>query len=298
MKTPSRYIDLTTAYGFKRVFGTDVNKDLLIDFLNELFQGKKVIKDLTYNKNEQQGDTAEQGLVIFDLTCTSEDDSQFIIEVQRSKQNYFKERTIYYGSKLISDQAPKGSVNGWNYAITEVYVIAIMDGFHFSDSKEYLHDICLFNQKTGQKFYDRLAFIYIELLNFNKPETVLESDLDKWLFVLKNMARLDKLPTFLKKPVFQKLFQIAEYSNLNKGEKQMYDVSLKRKWDEYAVREYWETEGMQKGIEKGIEKGIQKGIQETQRKNALNMLNLGLSLEIISKSVDLPIDEIKKLCSL
>ncbi|MDH2925849.1 hypothetical protein A1D19_01550 [Lonepinella koalarum] len=134
--------------------------------------------------------------------------------------------------------------------------------------------------------------------------------MDKWLFVLKNMARLDKLPTFLKKPVFQKLFQIAEYSNLNKGEKQMYDVSLKRKWDEYAVREYWETEGMQKGIEKGIEKGMQKGIekgiekgmqkgiQETQRKNALNMLSLGLSLEIISKSVDLPIDEIKKLCSL
>ncbi|XHX47169.1 hypothetical protein O1Q83_02052 [Lonepinella koalarum] len=90
----------------------------------------------------------------------------------------------------------------------------------------------------------------------------------------------------------------------------MYDVSLKRKWDEYAVREYWETEGMQKGIEKGIEKGMQKGIekgiekgmqkgiQETQRKNALNMLSLGLSLEIISKSVDLPIDEIKKLCSL
>lgn len=122
--------------------------------------------------------------------------------------------------------------------------------------------------------------------------------MDKWLFVLKNMARLDKLPTFLKKPVFQKLFQIAEYSNLNKEEKQMYDVSLKRKWDEYAVREYWETEGMQKGIEKGIEKGMQKGIQETQRKNALNMLNLGLSLEIISKSVDLPIDEIKKLCRL
>ncbi len=103
MKHPSRYIDLTTGYGFKRIFGTEVNKDLLIDFLNDLFQGKKVIKDLVYNKNEHVGSMPSLGTVIFDLTCTTDDGSQFIIEVQRSDQNNLKQRMLYYGCKLIAD---------------------------------------------------------------------------------------------------------------------------------------------------------------------------------------------------
>ncbi len=295
MKQPSRYIDLTTDYGFKRIFGTEVNKDLLMDFLNELFQGKKIIKDLVYNKNEHVGDTAEQGNVIFDLTCTTDDDSQFIIEVQRSKQTYFKERTIYYGSKLISDQAPQGGISGWNYAITEVYVIALMDGFHFSDTDEYLHDICLFNKKTGEIFYDKLGFIYIELLNFHKAEYALESDLDKWLYVLKNMANLKKLPAFLKKPVFQKLFTIAEYTNLSKGEKEMYDVSLKRKWDEFSALEYATEQGILQGIQQGMLQGMQQGELNGLRKSAKNMLNLGLDVDLVAKYLNLPVDEIKKL---
>ncbi|WP_439327486.1 Rpn family recombination-promoting nuclease/putative transposase [Lonepinella sp. BR2357] len=287
MQQFSRYIDLTTDYGFKRVFGTDVNKDILIDFLNDLFQGRKIIKDLVYNKNEQVGDTSKLGTVIFDLICTADDDSQFIIEVQRSRQENFKERTIYYGSKLISDQALKGKREQWAYAINEVYVIAIMDGFHFSDTQDYLHDICLCNRKTGEIFYDKLGFIYIELLNFSKTENALESDLDKWLFVLKNMSRLDKLPVYLKKPIFQKLFQIAEYSNLSKGEKEMYDVSLKRKWDEYAVKQYWKKEGLQEGI--------QEGKLENMKSVTRNMLSLGLDVELISKAVGLSVEEIKKL---
>ncbi|WP_238387283.1 Rpn family recombination-promoting nuclease/putative transposase [Sphingobacterium olei] len=165
MAQPTRYIDITTDYGFKRIFGSEANKDLLISFLNELFCGRKVIQDLYYNKNEHVGETDDIGAVIFDLTCTSIDGSQFIIEVQRTPQRNLKRRMLYYGSKLIADQAPKGGRKGWNYAISEVYVIVLMDGFPMpgrDGSEDFLHDICLSKRGSGEVFYEDLGFIYIE----------------------------------------------------------------------------------------------------------------------------------------
>ncbi|ANI88886.1 hypothetical protein A9P82_06010 [Arachidicoccus ginsenosidimutans] len=253
-----KYIDLRADFAFKRTFGTDANKDLLIAFLNELFRGRKVIQDIYYNKNEHVGDTEETGGVIFDLTCTADNGEQFIIEVQRSSQLNFKRRMLYYGSKLIADQAPKGSRKKWDYKISEVYVIALMDGFPMPGSErttKYFHDVCLCDRETGKVFYEHLGFFYIELINFTKEEPELKTDLDGWLFVLKNMSKLDKIPLYLRKPVFEKLFNIAEYSKLNKEEKIMYDTSLKRKWDNEAVMEYARRESKAEGIAEGMEKG-------------------------------------------
>ena len=294
-ETPDRYIDLLTDYGFKRVFGTEVNKDLLIDFLNQLFRGRKVIKDLTYNKNEHVGDTTDTGSVIFDLTCTAANDEQFIIEVQRSMQSNLKRRMLYYGSKLIADQAPKGNRKDWNYNINEVYVIVLMEGFalpgHEAD-KRYLHDICLCNRATGEVFYEDLGFMYVSLTNFVKEEAKLGNDLERWLYVLKNMARMDKLPVYLRKPVFQRLFDIAEYSKLSKEEKDMYDASLKRKWDAESVRLTAERMGMEKGLQKGrAEAKAEK--KETARK----MLASGFAIPVISDLLGLSIEEIEALKS-
>jgi len=196
------------------------------------------------------------GGVIFDLTCTADNGEKFIIEVQRSSQYNFKRRMLYYGSKLIADQAPKGSRKKWAYRISEVYVIALMDGFPMPDGErttKYLHDVCLCDRETGKVFYEHLGFFYIELINFTKEEQELKTDLDGWLFVLKNMSKLDKIPLYLRKPVFEKLFNIAEYSKLNKEEKIMYDTSLKRKWDNEAVMEYARQESKVEGIAEGAE---------------------------------------------
>jgi predicted transposase/invertase (TIGR01784 family) len=105
---PGKYIDLLVDFAFKKVFGSEPNKDLLIAFLNEVFQGRKLIVDLVYNKNEHPGDIKDEGAAIFDLLCTGDKGERFLIEVQRAKQGYFKERALFYISRLISDQAPKG----------------------------------------------------------------------------------------------------------------------------------------------------------------------------------------------
>ena len=191
-----KYIDPLVDFAFKKIFGSEPNKDLLIAFLNEVFSGRKHIVDLVYNKNEHPGDLKDEGAAIFDLLCTGINGEQFLIEVQRGRQGNFKERALFYTSRLISDQAPKGRRSEWAYNLTEVYLVALLEDFtsQISNGNEYLHDICLCNRETGEIFYDKLGYKYIELRKFVKEGAELVTDLDKWLYVLKNMSRMDQDP--------------------------------------------------------------------------------------------------------
>ena len=280
-----KYIDPLVDFAFKKIFGSEPNKDLLTAFLNEVFRGRKHIVDLIYNKNEYPGDLKDEGSAIFDLLCTGDSGEHFIIEVQRAKQGYFKERALFYTSRLISDQAPKGRRSAWGYKITEVYLIALLEDFTLEDSpaNSYLHDICLCNRDTGEIFYDKLGYTYIELGKFVKEDIDLDTDLDRWLYVLKNMSRMEKIPVYLRKPIFEKLFSIAEYTNLTKEEKTMYDSSLKYKWDNKNVVDYARQEG--------IEKGEYKKALDIARE----MKKDGLPLAQISKFTKLSVEEIEKL---
>ena len=265
----------------------------MIAFLNEVFRGRKHIIDLTYNKNEHPGDLKDEGAAIFDLLCTGGDGEKFLIEVQRGRQGYFKERSLFYTSRLISDQAPKGRRTEWAYKLSGVYLVALLEDFTLQtgNSTEYLHDICLCNIETGEVFYDKLGYTYIELRKFVKTEGELGTDLDKWLYVLKNMSYMDKIPAYLRKPIFEKLFNIAEYTNLTKEEKTMYDSSLKYKWDNKNVLDY----ALKEGFEKGIEQGIEKGKLEEAKEIAREMKKDGLPFAQISKFTKLSIEEIEKL---
>lgn len=281
---PGRFIDPFTDFGFKRIFGSEPNKDLLIDFLNALLAGERVITDLTYDKTEQNGTLPGDRKVIFDLLCKGIDGEQFIIEMQRIRQDYFKDRCLYYVSSLIRDQVPV-SLSKWNYLLKPVYLIGIMD-FCFDDASDhdFIHRISL-RYPSGEIFYNKLGFVYVEIPRFNKEEEQLCSSMDNWLFLLKHMNELDKLPLFLRKPVFEKLFEIAEVSNLTKEEKMAYDASLKQQRDWYATTESLLNEGERKGIEEGI----LLAKLETARK----MKAKGLHEDLIRELTGLSVEEVK-----
>jgi len=152
--SPGRYIDPLVDFAFKKIFGSEPNKDLLIAFLNEVFRGRKYIVDLVYDKNEHPGDLKNEGAAIFDLLCTGKSGEKFLIEVQRGRQGNFKDRALFYTSRLISNQAPKGRREEWAYNLTEVYLVALLDDFtlQISEKPEYLHDICLCNRDTVKYF--------------------------------------------------------------------------------------------------------------------------------------------------
>ncbi len=267
-----RYINPLTDFGFKKLFGTEPNKDLLIDFLNQILPNKK-IKDLSYSSGEKQGVTEVDRKAIFDLYCIGDNGERFIVEMQKAKQNYFKDRSVFYASFPIQEQ---GKRNEWDYKLDPVYSIGILD-FVFDDhknEKELLHIVELKNQRC-EVFYDKLKFIYLELPKFKKKEAELETHFDKWLYVFTHLSQLQKRPQKLQDRVFTKLFEAAEIAKFTSKEKKAYEESLKYYRD--------------------IKNVVDTSKQEGKIEVAIELKKNNISIEIISKSTGLTIEEIENL---
>ena len=302
---PTTYIDAFVDFSFKRLFATEESKPILIGFLNHIFKGRKYIVAIEYGKNEFHGEIAEEGGAIFDITCTEVDGSKFIIEIQRGYQKHFKDRALYYTSRAISEQAPKGSIKEWGYNLTAVYLIAFLEDFTLPGSprSEYLQDICLANRHTGLIFYEKLNFIFIEMLNFVKGPDALHSELDKWLYALKHLTEFEKRPEYLSGPEFDQLFNLAKYANLTRKERDMYNASLKYKWDNKNVRDYAAEQGREEGLKQGLEQGLEQGIEigeaKGKHKKALEtaavLKGRQISVDLIIEATGLTIEEIERL---
>ncbi|WP_254881440.1 Rpn family recombination-promoting nuclease/putative transposase, partial [Segatella copri] len=178
-----RYISLLTDFGFKRIFGTAINKDLLICFLNSLFNGRQVVKDVKYLNPEHVGDVYTDRRAIFDVYCEGENGEKFIVEMQNAYQTYFKDRALFYSTFPIREQAPKG--NDWDFKLNHVYTVALLnfsmneDAF---DKEKIRHHVQLCDTATHKVFYDKLEYIYVEISKFNKPLEELDTLYEKWLY--------------------------------------------------------------------------------------------------------------------
>ncbi|WP_289747415.1 Rpn family recombination-promoting nuclease/putative transposase [uncultured Bacteroides sp.] len=298
-----RYVNPYTDFAFKLLFGTELNKELLISFLNALLPGEQIITDVTYLNTEHLGTQERDRRAVFDIYCENNRGEKFLVEMQKGEQAFFKERSIYYATFPIREQAVKGQ--DWDYGLKAVYTIGILN-FIFSDDSgidQFYHEVKLADVHTKKVFYDKLTFIYLEMPKFNKEEHELESMFDKWMFVLRNLSRLMDRPQALQERVFERLFRAAEIANFNKVELIEYEDSLKNYRDWYSVIKTAEQKGLELGIAKGIEQGIEQGLQqglaegklEKQKEIARNMKQMGLATEIIAGTTGLPIDEIRNL---
>lgn len=283
-----KYINPFTDYGFKRLFGEEPNKDLLLDFLNELLkeeQGR--ITELSYLPNEKLPISVGDRRAIFDIYCTNERGEQFIVEIQKAEQKFFKDRTIYYATFPIQEQA-RNKDRFWNFELKAIYTIGILDFvFEESDKDKYRHDVKLTEQVTKQVFYDKLTFIYLEMPKFSKMETELVTRFDKWMFVLKNLPKLDRVPSALKEQIFLKLFEIAEISKLRPDEYKQYEASVNAYRDIFNIKNTY--------FEKGEIKGEIKGKMEGKMEVAKNALKERMAVEIIMKLTGLSKEEINNL---
>ena len=265
-----RYISLLTDFGFKRIFGTEPNKRLLIDFLNTILPAHHHIQDLTFKNTEQLGSTTIDRKAIFDIYCQAQNGDRFIVEIQKAKQNFFKDRSIYYATFPIQEQALKGE---WNYELSAVYTVGVLD-FIFDDHKTddtCLHVVELKNQRC-EVFYKKLKFIYIELPKFNKSLDQLDSHFDKWMFLLRHLAELTDRPQLLQEGIFPELFAAAEIANFSPTEQETYQNSLKYYRDMNNVVDTARQEGIQKGIQKGIDLERSR-VLERQRSLLLRLLS-------------------------
>lgn len=279
-----RYVNLLTDFGFKRVFGSTPNKQLLIDFLNTILPPHHHIQDLSYKSTENLGNTPIDCRAIFDIYCQGINGDRIIVEIQKAKQNFFKDRSVFYASFPIQEQALKGD---WNFKLAPVYSIGILD-FTFDDHKQeeiYLHTVELKDQDCNV-FYDKLRFIYVELPKFTKSLEQLASHQDKWLYLLRHLPDLSDRPQPFQDPVFLQLFEIAEIANFSPTEQDSYQNSLKYYRDLNNVMDTAREEGRQEGREEGA--------RATAIAIAQSLLDI-LPIETISERTGLTIEEVQQV---
>jgi len=283
-----KYINPFTDYGFKKLFGEELNKDLLLDFLNELLKEEQgQIKELTYLKTEHLGLTELDRKAIFDLYCENERGEKFIVELQKSKQNFFKDRTVYYSTFPIREQAKRAD---WNYELKAVYTIAILDFVFEADKNEpdkFRYDVKLKDIETNKVFYDKLTFIYLEMPKFKKTIDELETRFDKWLYVISNLNKLDRIPDSLREQIFEKVFETAEIAKFTPAQVLSHEDSLKYYRD---LKNSLDT-----AREEGEIEGILKGKLEGKIEVAKNMLSMNVAADIVMQATGLSEEEIKTL---
>lgn len=284
-----RYVNPYTDFGFKLLFGTDMNKELLISFLNSLLHGREFITDITYLNAEHLGTQEYDRKAVFDVYCENEHGEKFLVEMHKGEQQFFKDRSVFYSTFPIREQARRGN---WDYELKSVYTIGILNfAFDEKDDQYFHHEVKLMDVRTKEVFYDKLTFVYLEMPKFNKQEHELVTMFDKWLFVLRNLATLLERPAALQERVFNRLFEAAEIAKFTKRELYEYEDSLKNFRDMYSVI----TTAELKGEAKGRAEGRAEGEYAERIKNARNLKILGVQNSIIVQATGLSEEEINGL---
>ena len=281
----SKYVNPYTDFGFKKLFGEEANKDLLMDFLNQLLPPQHQIATLTFKNPENMGSTIEERKAVFDIYCESETKEQFIVEMQKAKMHFFKDRSLFYSTSPIRQQTKKGT---WNFKLLPVYFIAILD-FQYDEKEEeskFRRDVMLKDQ-DGEVFYDKLHFKFLQMPLFNKQEHELETHFDKWIYFLKHLESFDHIPAILNEPIFQKGFDIAEVSHLNS---EQYDAYLK------SILEYNEAKAaLDTAFDEGKAEGKAEGQMVEKFETARAMLAEGFDIATVARITKLTEEEIKTI---
>ena len=277
----SRYINPYTDFGFKRLFGEEANKNLLIDFLNTFLPDKHRIKTLNFRNTEQLGSIVYDRKAVFDIFCDAESGEKFIVEMQKAKQRFFKDRALFCAAFPIREQAEKG--DGWQYELQAIYLVAILD-FEYDEQTErkFLREVTLKDQ-DGDLFYDKLKFIFLQMPCFTKTESELETHQDKWCYFLKNLPNFDEIPAILHEQVFEQAFETAEVARMSKQDYFQYEMDRKAYWDNNSALYIAEYVGEEKGRAK------------EKIEIARNLKQEGLDPALIAKTTGLSPEEIERL---
>jgi predicted transposase/invertase (TIGR01784 family) len=281
----AKYINPYTDFGFKKLFGEEGNKDLLIDFLNQLLPPHHQIADLNFRNQENLGTVSSDRKAIFDIHCKAVSGERFIVEMQKAKVKFFKDRSLFYVTFPIREQAEQGD---WNFKLAPVYFVAILD-FEYDEEEEkrkFRRDVALKDQ-DGDLFFDKLHFRFLQMPFFNKTEHELQTKFDKWCYFLKNLENFDHIPLILNEPIFQKAFDTAAIAALTGEQRDWYEKSLMQYRDLKSV--------IETAIEEAVEIAVEIAVEDTKVEFVRNAVNEGLNNSLIERLTGLSIEQIERL---
>lgn len=274
---------------FKKIFGNQANKSILISFLNSILNKAEgeLIVDVTILDPYNNPDTELLKLSIVDVRCLDQRGVQYIVEVQARYQDFYPERSQYYASLAISRQLQKGA----HYReIMPIIFIGVL-GFSRFKSPEYISHHKILNTKTHEHALKHMEWHFIELTKFTKKLEDLQTISDKWLYLLANAPKLHTIPVQLQKPEpVEHALELLEEGKLSPQELAAYDRYLDALRVEYDVQ----TSAQRIGREEGIKEGIKEGEANAKRTIALQLLSK-LSIEEVSHITGLSVQQLKKL---
>jgi hypothetical protein len=160
----SKYFNPYTDFGFKKLFGEEGSKDLLIDFLNQLLPTQHQIAKLSFKNPENLSTTLEERKAIFDIYCESASGERFIVEMQKAKMHFFKDRSLFYSTFPIREQGQKGV---WDFRLLPVYFIAILNEPVFQKG----FDIAEVSHLSTEQYDDYLKSV----LSYNEAKAVTDT---------------------------------------------------------------------------------------------------------------------------
>lgn len=292
------FINPFTDFGFKRIFGQEEHKSILIGFLNALFIGEMVVKDLVYRDKEQTGETAQNRTVIYDVYCTLDDGSHVVVEMQNKKEVNFDARALYYASKSIVAQGQKGDEWNYEYApVIGVYFLnflqeglgqAFRTDFGITRTKEVFAHTAVEPNKELIKpseipkkppFAKKLRMVFLQMPEFTKKESECTTALDKWAFIMNHMEKLDNIPWAAQDELYAELSKVSNVAALSPHERAVYDEHLRQYRDNLAM----------------IEAAHQDGEYDKAIQIARSLLSANMPDEFVSQHTGLSLDEVQRL---
>ena len=278
------FIDPTTDFGFKKVFGEEQSQNVLKNFLSDILELPSRIEKISFLPSEQLPDSDPERKGILDLYCITEVGERFIVEMQNKRQRYFKDRAVYYSTFPIAKQVEKGS--RWQYRLEPVYCIGVL-GFSFTENGDYFSTVRLKNETTNEVFYEKLTFVFIELPNFDLSLSQLETPQQKWIYLFNHLPTFDEIPQEFTEDYLIEACEIAQFAALTARERDLYEQSLKIARDNYAIITTAEEDAHQQGDQQGFQRGIVHV--------ATTMLKANQPIDIIAKYTGLSMDRIRQL---
>ena len=300
-KSGKVYAELLCDFMFKRLFGSEANKDVLIWFLNMILEDV-VIEDVDFIPTEHLGLSKEDRKAVFDISCRCSNGETLIIEMQKGYQEHFRKRAIYYTSYPIIEQGRKakeayikehqckigGEEFRWDFNLKPVMVVAILN-FKFDHTEGWPQDryhssYRLREDYSNEVMTDVLRYVFLELGRFRKHLWELETAFDKWMYLFKHMHEMVEIPAVFQTSEFNRLFILSKIGNFTAEEYKEYENSLTHMSDYYNIINSAEKIAREEGREIGRE--------EAKIETAVKMKQMGIEVNVISQVTGLTSDVI------
>jgi predicted transposase/invertase (TIGR01784 family) len=281
-----KFIDPRIDFAFKKIFGSEDAKDILISFIESVMKldGDRKIRDIVFQDPYLPPKVKTLKTTVLDIKCTDHLGVCYLVEMQMLKVRAFLRRIQYNAAKAYANQITVGQ----DYPkLNQVVAITVTDFTLFEEFPHYLSCHLMSETETGKNFLTEIMYYFVELSKFGKTLSELDSPIDRWAYFMKKAGELDNIPAGFDERPFSDAFERARVANMDPDEYEEYDKCGIATTDAQGAIEY----ALEKGLKEGMEKGIEKGIYQTAR----NMLNMGLDMKIVCQATGLTQEELGKI---